>query len=87
MPIKDCPHPAKRKTLIGDTACCSMCARFEPLRCERCGADKFELRRRGGGDRVRTVNGRPFCGRCRAELEREAEEREAFYKLGSRYRP
>lgn len=78
--IVNCEHPSRSRTLQwqGDhyLACCAKCNRRidGPLRCARCGADKLELRRRGGGQRIRSYNGTYLCTRCR-DAEREDDDR------------
>lgn len=83
--IENCPHAANRRTLHwqGDhyLACCAKChRRIEgPLRCAKCGADKVELRRRGGGQRIRSHNGTNICTGCRDRLRVEDDERSARF--------
>lgn len=77
LTFKLCPHPAKRRTIVfvgGDNlGCCSACARIYGAgpaeRCWGCNADRAELKRRGGGDRLREREGRAFCKRCRTRLD------------------
>lgn len=69
MAIEECPHPARRKTLVGNRALCSRCFRpYKPAPvCWGCGAVPDEYRTLGQL-RLRDVNGKPHCERCRAEL-------------------
>lgn len=65
--IESCPHPAKRKTLVGSRALCGKCFRKEtdrPVRfCRDCGARAEDIH--SWTDRLLTDNGRDYCGRCR----------------------
>lgn len=90
--IENCPHAANRRTLHwqGDyyLAACAKChRRIEgPLRCSDCGADKVELRRRDGAQRIRSYNGRDLCVGCRDRHQREADDRERWYEQQRRER-
>lgn len=81
MEIRNCPHPAKRRTLHGNEALCSKCDRARRVRfCHGCGAKPEEIKRRRGGDRLRSVEGREYCNPCRAKLKREALARAEWYR-------
>lgn len=64
--ITRCPHPQKRRILVGSVACCNRCAGVKPPSyCDRCGLTKADVAGQHPPVRFRWVGPRTLCDRCR----------------------
>lgn len=64
-----CPHPARSRTLVGNQWSCPKCAGYQgPTFCWRCGYKRGDTPKR----RIRSYEGKGFCGPCRADELAEA---------------